>query len=207
MSKNAQMPRVRRKDARPAEIVAAARALFIADGFAATKIESIAARAGTAKGSVYRYFPSKDALFEAVVRDAMVSAVDNAADRLFADPQTSAERLLKNYIRGVIAVIASTERIEIVRLVIAELPRFPSLARFYYDSVVAPDLAIIRRIIVRGQATGEFSAAAPLALPELLTMPILMAGLWRATFGPDALDLHAAGEALIAMLLDGWRVR
>ena len=61
--------RQRRKDARPQELLDAALALFVEKGFAATRSEEIAARAGVAKGTLYRYYPSKDELFKAMVRE------------------------------------------------------------------------------------------------------------------------------------------
>ena len=65
-------PRPRRRDARPAELLAAALDTFAAKGFAATRMEDIAARAGVAKGTVYLYYPSKEAIFEALVREAIL---------------------------------------------------------------------------------------------------------------------------------------
>mgnify|MGYP006186580341 CR=1 FL=1 len=61
--------RQRRKDARPAEIIAAAMRLWAERGFSATRLEDVAAGANIAKGTIYRYFPSKEALFEAALQD------------------------------------------------------------------------------------------------------------------------------------------
>ena len=68
--------RRRRKEARPQELTAAALALFTEKGFAATRLEDIAARAGVSKGTLYLYFDSKEALFEAVIRESIVPAMD-----------------------------------------------------------------------------------------------------------------------------------
>jgi AcrR family transcriptional regulator len=61
----------RRKDARPAEILDAALAVFAQKGFAATKLDDIAAKAGITKGTIYLYFDSKQALFEALARQSV----------------------------------------------------------------------------------------------------------------------------------------
>ena len=72
-----QLPR-RRKDTRPAELLDAALAVFAEKGFAAARMEDIAARAGAAKGTLYLYFPSKEAVFEALVRTLIVPNLDRA---------------------------------------------------------------------------------------------------------------------------------
>ena len=60
----------RRKEARPGEIVAAALKVFGARGYAASRLEEVAAEAGVSKAAVYRYFANKEALFEAGVAQA-----------------------------------------------------------------------------------------------------------------------------------------
>src|SRR4051794_15446831 len=61
--------RERRKEARPGELLDAALDLFVEKGFAATRAEEVAARAGVSKGTLFLYFPSKEELFKAVVRE------------------------------------------------------------------------------------------------------------------------------------------
>ena len=56
----------------------AALELFIEKGFAATRVEDIARRAGLSKGAVYLYFPSKEAMLEGLVRRAIVPIADHA---------------------------------------------------------------------------------------------------------------------------------
>src|SRR3990167_2771908 len=65
----AHAKRKRRKDARPGELLDAALDLFVEKGFAATRAEEVAARAGVSKGTLFLYFPSKEELFKAVVRE------------------------------------------------------------------------------------------------------------------------------------------
>src|SRR2546425_8083964 len=66
----------RRKDARPTEILAAALACFKERGFATTRLEDVAAKAGVTKGTIYLYYSSKEELFEAVVRSELVPNID-----------------------------------------------------------------------------------------------------------------------------------
>ena len=65
---DARARRSRRKDERPGELLAAALDLFVEKGFAATRVEEVAQRAGVSKGTLFLYFPSKEDLFKAVVR-------------------------------------------------------------------------------------------------------------------------------------------
>src|ERR1700712_2256969 len=68
-SEDGQAKRERRKEARPGELLDAALDLFVEKGFAATRAEEVAARAGVSKGTLFLYFPSKEELFKAVVRE------------------------------------------------------------------------------------------------------------------------------------------
>ena len=61
--------RSRRKNARPGELLAAALDLFVEKGYAATRVEEVASRAGVSKGTLFLYFASKEELFKAVVRE------------------------------------------------------------------------------------------------------------------------------------------
>jgi AcrR family transcriptional regulator len=71
----------RRKEARPEEITAAALELFVERGYAATRLEDVAARAGISKGTLYLYFADKEDLFKAVVREARSSATRSRSTR------------------------------------------------------------------------------------------------------------------------------
>src|SRR3712207_4514991 len=72
-----RVPR-RRKDTRPAELLEAALEVFAEKGFTAARMEDIAARAGAAKGTVYLYFASKEAVFEALVRTRILPNIEHA---------------------------------------------------------------------------------------------------------------------------------
>ena len=70
----------RRKDARPQELLAAALDLFVERGYAATRLDEVAARAGVSKGTLYLYFENKEELFKAVVRENMVPPLADAEE-------------------------------------------------------------------------------------------------------------------------------
>src|SRR6059058_694743 len=67
--------RERRKEARPQELLDAALALFVEKGFVATRSEEVAARAGVSKGTLYLYYPSKEELLKAVIRQQLSSQI------------------------------------------------------------------------------------------------------------------------------------
>src|SRR5262245_10903240 len=69
----------RRAEARPQEILEAALAVFAERGFAAARMETIAARAGVSKGTLYLYFDSKEEIFKALLQTMLVSRIDEIA--------------------------------------------------------------------------------------------------------------------------------
>ena len=106
----AQSVRRRRKEARPAELLDAAFELFVERGFAATRIDDIAARAGVSKGTVYLYFPSKQAVFEALVRQAVLPNVERLIGET-ARPDTPVLEVLPRLLRAIMQTVAGSSLI------------------------------------------------------------------------------------------------
>src|SRR5690348_7307526 len=122
----------RRKEARPAEILEAALGFFKERGFAATRLEDVAARAGVTKGTIYLYYPSKEELFKAVVRGELLPNIERMETAL-SEPGPAAallERLFTIWARDFAPSPASV----IPKLVISEAGNFPELARFYLET-------------------------------------------------------------------------
>lgn len=65
----ARSVRARRKFERPGEILEAAFEEFVENGYAGTRLEDVAARAGVTKGTIYFYFESKEDVFASMVRE------------------------------------------------------------------------------------------------------------------------------------------
>jgi AcrR family transcriptional regulator len=80
----------RRKLARPGEILGAALACFAERGFAATRLDDVARRAGVTKGTLYLYFANKEELFQAVVRQALVPNIERGEALLDAADEPAA---------------------------------------------------------------------------------------------------------------------
>ena len=107
--------------------------------FAATRLDDVAKRAGVAKGTIYLHFKDKEALFEELIRTAIVPVVDRLTT---PPPMTGSVRdALEAFAMNFIREVATTRRADIIRLIIAEGPRFPAIADFYYREVISRGLA------------------------------------------------------------------
>ncbi|MGA8048668.1 MAG: TetR/AcrR family transcriptional regulator [Burkholderiales bacterium] len=175
----------RRKEARPEEITRAALELFVERGYAATRLEDVATRAGVAKGTVYLYFANKAELFKAVVREGIVPPIAEMSSMVQHFEGTSFE-LLRLMLRGWWERIGSRPLSGIPKLIIAEAGNFPEIARFYMAEVVEPGQAAIIDIVRRGIARGEFRHIDANDAALLIAAPMLLTALWRNSLAPFA---------------------
>lgn len=175
--------RARRKAARPGEVLDAALDTFATKGFAATRMDDIAAAAGVSKGTLYLYYPSKEAIFEALVRARLIPNLDRM-EALLATPGQTAARGLRSVLRLVAEVAADTRLVAIPRLVLAEAGNFPGLARFYRREVAARGLGLLENLFRRGIEAGEFRPMDPHLAARLFIAPVIFAALWQTTFAP-----------------------
>jgi AcrR family transcriptional regulator len=171
-------PRWRRlPEERPAQILDAALDVFAERGLAAARLDDIAHRAGVSKGTIYSYFPNKEALFREVIRSTVVSRIE-LGERDFETATTSASDSLERYFRRHWEFIRSPQFAPIFRLVHAELSQYPDLARFYSDEVVSRGHRLLAAIIRRGIDRGEFRDVDPLIGARMLSAPFVMHGIW-----------------------------
>jgi AcrR family transcriptional regulator len=197
----------RRKEARPAEIVEAALEVFAERGFSAARIDDVAARAGISKGTLYLYFASKEELFKAVVRQALLPNLARVERLLRTHPGPAAARI-ELMIGQIGALLQGTRIGAIPKLVIAEAGNFPELARFYHQEVIQRGLGLLGAEVERGIARGEFRPIDAGDGARLLIAPVLLAAIWKTTFEPHAgVPLDAAGfiAAALDVLLRGLR--
>ena len=145
----------RRPAARPEEILDAAFTVFAEEGFARTKLDDVARRAGVSKGTLYLYFDSKETLFREMVRAKIIPCVVQGEEfvRTF---EGSSRDLLVAVIRRMWTTVRSPEVARIGRLLQFELGSFPELGRFYFDEVIARPRRLFLAAIARGVASGEF---------------------------------------------------
>lgn len=201
------IPRQRRKDARPQELLEAALELFVAKGFAATRSEEVAAQAGVAKGTLYRYYPSKEELFKAVVRENLsVHIAESTA--LAAQYQGSIAELLSQMMQAWWAKVGHGNAGVVCKIMMIEARNFPELARFYVDEVIQPSQALLGGLIERGIRAGEFREVPIEATVHMLIAPMLHMMLHEHSFGEIA-SCHKTTtaeellDAQMALLLHG----
>ncbi len=204
--------RQRRKEARPQELLDAALALFVEKGFAATRSEEVAQRAGVSKGTLYLYFPSKEELFKAVVRQTLASLIAEGVE-LAEQFEGSSSELLATLMQTWWERFGSTPAAGIHKVVLAEVRNFPELAQFYNDEVIVPADRLFSSCIQRGIDRGEFR---PLPLHEAahaLMSPMIFMALCQFSLGAcpirDAVDMDPASmlRTHMDLVLRGLEVR
>jgi len=157
---------------------------FIDRGYAATRLDDVARRAGVAKGTIYLHFKDKQALFEELVRTALVPLIG----RLAAPPAAggSIRAALENFAENFVNEVVTTRRGAIVRLILAEGPRFPDIADFYYREVVSRGLAGMRALIQLAIQRGEIRERGLKDFPQIVVAPAIVAVIWQGLFGRHA---------------------
>lgn len=181
----------RRKTARPAEIIAAAQAEFSEKGFAAARLDDIAARAGVSKGALYLYFETKTDLFGAVVRETVAPNIAAVAAVLETFPGP-VWQLLGHLFERLPAAIGEGGVAPVAKLVMAESRNFPELARVWHDAVISPALDTLTRVIERAQARGEVRPGEPRLYAVQLISPVVVSMLWSEVFaaiGAPAIEM------------------
>lgn len=176
-------PRERRKDARPGEILEAALDLFVERGFAATRADDVAARAGVSKGTVFLYFGSKEELFKAVVRESIVGTLTEFAQRI-STYEGSSSALLREAMHEWWTKVGSNKAAGIEKLIIGEIRNFPELGEFYQREVIDPSNKLLYAILDRGIGSGEFREVDRFATIESLVAPMIHIMLWQHSLAP-----------------------
>jgi len=190
---------------RPADILTAALEAFVENGFAATRLEDIAARAGVSKGTLYLYFESKEALFKAAVRENIVPIIERAEQRV-DEFEGSSRDLLVEVVRGWWKAMHESRITGLPKLVLAESSNFPEAARFYFDEVVVRVRGLFARALRRGIESGEFRELDVDYTVRVAMAPIVMALIWKHSMVKcqiDGLDFDRQLNALIDILLHG----
>lgn len=202
-------PRQRRKQARPGELLDAALALFVEKGFAATRVEEVAARAGVSKGTLFLYFPSKEELFKAVVRENIAGRLDEWNQEL-GEFQGSSAELVRYGLHSWWERIGMTPASGITKLIMSEARNFPEIAAFYEQEVIEPGDRLLRRVLQRGVDSGEFRPLdLDLAVYSLIA-PMIFLLMWKHSLGmclpaDQQLDPVAFLDSQVDLLLDGMR--
>jgi AcrR family transcriptional regulator len=204
-SSNEGGARAKRAAERREAILHAALEEFAASGFAAARLDDVAKRAGVAKGTIYLYFADKETLFRELIHlelAPVVGALIHAAQmdvpvRLFT------EQLIEVFVREVY----ETRRRDVIRLIITEGPRFPTIAEFYYRDVLAPVLEAVRALMRRAIERGELKSDVLMRFPQLIPAPAIVAIFWNGLFDRfEPLDVRALMRAHFDVLFGDGRL-
>ncbi len=179
--------RERRKQARPGELLDAALDLFVEKGFAATRAEEVAARAGVSKGTLFLYFPSKEDLFKAVVREN-ISGRFQEWNQEFERFEGDTPDMLRLFMKMWWERVGASRASGITKLVIGEARNFPDIAAFYQHEVIQPGQLLINKILQRGVDREPLRGDAHRARPE---------GRAQVTRRGRALDVGCAGHVRV----------
>ena len=204
-------PRQRRKQARPQELLDAALALFVEKGFAATRSEEVARAAGVSKGTLYLYYPSKEELFKAVVRQnlsALIAEGEEIADRHEGRSADLLVELMMTWWQR----LGDTPAAGIHKVVLSEVRNFPELAQFYTDEVIVPADRLFSRAVQRGIDRGEFRPLPVHEVAHALMAPMIFQALHRHSFGACPvqgleIDPESMLRVQLELLLRGLEVR
>lgn len=192
----------RRKEDRPEEITQAALAAFAEKGYAATKVDEVAKRAGVSKGLLYLYFKTKEDLFKAVIRSFVSPRIDALISN-FEETELSAEEFIRGPFLSFAKSIPSSPVRVLIRLMIAEGPKHPDLVQWYWDNVVARAIEALRSLFDKGVANGEFQKSVLNEYPQLLVTGVFFSTVFTTVFKQQAnLDTDRFIEAHVDMVLD-----
>ena len=177
-----QAKRERRKEARPGELLDAALDLFVEKGFAATRAEEVAARAGVSKGTLFLYFPSKEELFKAVVRENISGRFQEWNQEFEAFDGSGADAV-RYFMNMWWQRIGATKASGITKLIISEARNFPDIAAFYQQEVIRPGTELIHRVLQRGVDRGEFQVRDLEYATFSLTAPMVFLIMMKHSLG------------------------
>ena len=198
--------RQRRKDARPHELLDAALDLFAEKGFAATRSEEVAQRAGVSKGTLYLYYPSKEDLLKAVIQQSLGERIAGSAQQ--AETWDGAmgpllEDVLVAWWQQAYAGPASCT----FKIIASEGRNFPDIAEFYLHHVIEPGAALIGGILRRGVASGEFRADTDIeSTVHSLVLPMVMLCVHKHGLGAcsgQRIDGHRFIAEHVALVVRG----
>ena len=195
----------RRSEARPGEILAAASHLFVERGYAATRMEEIAAEAGVTKGTLYLYFKSKEDLFRAMVEDSVLPRLE-AAESAAAEATGSAPEQFRRLMLEWWERASTPPTCGLAKLMSAEAANFPGVARYYVEEVLVRSRRVFEQVLERGMASGEFRQVNAADAVRVALAPMVWALVYQHSLGvydPSGFDPRALIELHVDIFLRG----
>lgn len=188
----------RRKESRPGEVLSAALDLFVEHGFASTRLEDVAARAGVSKGTLYLYFKNKEELFKAVVRESIVPLIEEFADEIKVSTQSN-DDLVRLFFQEWWARFGSTQLAGICKLIMSEAGNFPELAIFFQQEVIEQNNLLLLTIVKRGIDSGDYHAVNLDVAIHLWMAPLVLHTIWGNSVARCLPDTPVHDELYVAM--------
>jgi TetR/AcrR family transcriptional regulator len=188
----------RRKESRPGEVLSAALDLFVEHGFASTRLEDVAARAGVSKGTLYLYFKNKEELFKAVVRESIVPLIEEFADEIKVSTQSN-DDLLRRFFQEWWLRFGSTHLAGICKLIMSEAGNFPDLAVFFQQEVIEQNNHLLLSIVQRGLDAGEYKATNLDVAIHLWMAPLVLHTIWGNSVARCLPNTPVHDELYVAM--------
>jgi AcrR family transcriptional regulator len=197
--------RSRRPEDRERDIVRAALGLFVERGFAATKLDDVARAAGVSKGTPYLYFPSKEALFKAVIGEAILAPLDSG-EALVAGYRGTTADLLREIVAS-FRTFDDTPAGGVLKLVVAEAGNFPDVARYFVDEIERRGLKLFVDVLERGIARREIRPLPDVeSVAAVLRAPLGMYSIWHWSLAP-LIEPRVAADAFfdsyVTLFLEG----
>ena len=178
----------------------AALALFLANGYRSTRISDVAARAGVAKGTVYLYFPDKQALFAGVLSEVLDQRVTALSAVEPNDDEPVRDFLTRTLLPQLADLGNHSPWLGLLRLVMTEGREAPEIARLHRERVLDPLAAQIQKWAQIAAARGEINGDALQRIPLLLLSPAILATLWNGLYPEDPMNAAAAFEGFLDMV-------
>jgi len=188
-------------------LIAAALELFVERGFAATKLDDVAAKAGVSKGTLYLYFDSKDSLFKAVIEQGIFPLLDEG-EKVLQQFEGNSASLLKEFMLRWWQLMGETSVGGIPKLMISEAGNFPEVANYYYDNVIVRGRDLLRQVIKRGVVSGEFRAMEIESTIDVVIAPVVMRAVWRHSLAPCGMgDSKQYMNTYLDLMMNGLMIK
>lgn len=168
------------KDERRQVLLSAALDEFFEKGFAATRMDDVAKRAGLSKGTLYLYFNSKDALFQGLV-ESLASPNLEIVQQI-----TEQAGSLKDALFGIRqfapVLIRQTALPRLMKVLIGDSQLFPKMVRAYREELIEQVLSMLASLLRRADQNGEAKVQNPELTARLIMAPIIFSAMWQAVF-------------------------
>ncbi len=185
------------------QIIEGARQIFMRDGFDGASMNDITRAAGVSKGTVYAYFPSKEALFEALIREDRRIQAEQIC-RFSADDENVAE-VLRELAQNIVAAVTRPGHMAHLRTVIAAAAKFPSIGHAFYEAgpmYGAGRLAsYLDRQVSAGRLRIDDTKRAAFQFIDLCLSRLLKQMLFCVIDTPDPAETEKAIDSAIAMFM------